>query len=195
MKKRGIIFIILAPSGAGKSTLIKRIKKDFKELHWSVSFTTRKRREEEIDGKHYFFISKDEFIKKRDQGDYLEWAQVHGNLYGTSHSFVESKLKEGQSLLLDIDIQGANAVRKSFSLETITIFISPPNLQELEKRLRDRGTDDEKTIALRIKNATQEMDKKNDYDYLIINDDIDKAYKQLHKIVKNSMCKQELSTP
>lgn len=181
----GKVIVITAPSGTGKSTLIKTLKEEFRELHWSVSFTTRPIRSGEIDGKHYFFISKEEFLKKKDQGDFIEWAQVHGNYYGTSLGFVRSKVDHGYSLLLDLDVQGADSLKKEFQDECKVIFISPPSLEELEKRLRGRATESESMISLRLENARQEMLRKNDYDYCITNDSIEQAYNDLRAVVRS----------
>lgn len=185
--KRGNIIIIVAPSGTGKSTLIKRLKEEFRDLHWSVSFTTREMREGEVDGKHYFYISRDEFLKKRDQGDFIEWAEVHGNFYGTSLGFVNSKVNHGYSLLFDLDVQGADNMKKQFGNEATAIFIAPPSLEALRERLIGRGTDSEDVIKLRLENAQKELERQNDYDHVVVNDDLDKAYEDLRKIVSATL--------
>jgi guanylate kinase len=185
MEERGKIIIIVAPSGTGKSTLIKRLKEDFRTLHWSVSFTTRPVRPGEVDGKHYFFISKEEFLKKKDQGDFIEWAEVHGNYYGTSKGFVESKVNHGFSLLFDLDVQGTDNMKTSFGDEARAVFIAPPSLNELENRLRLRATESSDTIALRVSNASKEILRKDDYDYLVINDDLEQAYIDLKNVVSS----------
>jgi guanylate kinase len=181
---RGKIIIVVAPSGTGKSTLIKRLKEEFRELHWSVSFTTRPVRESEVDGKHYFFISKEEFLKKKDQGDFIEWAEVHGNYYGTSKGFVSTKIDNGFSLLFDLDVQGTDNMKEVFGDEARGIFISPPSIESLEERLLARGTDSQDVINLRLENAKKELLRKNDYDFLVINDDLEKAYLDLRNVVK-----------
>jgi len=183
--EKGKIIIIVAPSGTGKSTLIKRLKEEFRELHWSVSFTTRKMREGEVDGKHYFFISREEFIKKQEQGDFIEWAEVHGNFYGTSKGFVQTKVNNGFSLLFDLDVQGADNMKSQFGDEADSIFIAPPNIDALEARLKGRGTEAQDVIRLRLDNAKSELKRKDDYDFLVINDELEQAYVDLRKIVAN----------
>lgn len=183
--KRGKIIVIVAPSGTGKSTLIKNIKESFRDLHWSVSFTTRPMRPGEVDGKHYFFISQEEFFKKQKQGDFIEWAEVHGNFYGTSKGFVESKVNHGYSLLLDLDIVGSDSMKKEFGDEARVIFIAPPSFEELEQRLRGRGTENEDVIKLRLGNAKKELERKDDYDYLVINDELERTQNELNSLVQS----------
>jgi guanylate kinase len=187
MSKLGKIIIIVAPSGTGKSTLIKRLKEEFRELHWSVSFTTRPMRTGEVDGKHYFFISKEEFIKKRNQGDFIEWAEVHSNFYGTSKGFVESKVNHGFSVLFDLDVQGADNMKSFYQDGAKAIFIAPPSIDELERRLRGRGTDSDSVIELRVSNAKKEILRQNDYDFVVVNDDFERAYADLRSVVKKIM--------
>ncbi len=182
-KARGKIIIVVAPSGTGKSTLIKRLKKDFEQLQWSVSYTTRSIRENEVDGKHYFFISKEDFLKRRDLGEFIEWAEVHGNFYGTSKDFVSTKIDNGSSLLFDLDVQGTDNMKEVFGDEAKGVFISPPSIESLEARLLARGTDSQDVINLRLENAKKELLRKNDYDFLVVNDDLEKAYQDLSKVV------------
>ena len=181
---KGKLIVIVAPSGAGKSTLIKRMKKEFPVLKESVSFTTRKIREGEVHGQQYFYISREEFLDRRDAGEFIEWAEVHSNFYGTSKAFVESELNDGSSLLFDLDVQGVDSFKNYFGDKAKAIFIIPPSIDELEARLRKRGTETEEVIKMRVENARKEVLRKNDYDYCIVNDDFEKAYVALKKVVE-----------
>lgn len=181
MSTEGKIIVIVAPSGTGKSTLIKKLKVAFPILEESISDTTRPIREGEEYGVNYFYISKEEFEANLEKQAYLEWAKVHGNYYGTSIRFVEKGLSEGKVLLFDLDVQGCDSIKKAFPQAKI-VFIEPPSLEELEKRLRGRGTETEDIIKLRISNARKELERKQDYDYLVLNDDIDSAYDKLHEV-------------
>ena len=188
-KKLGKLIVIVAPSGTGKSTMIKRLKLDFPSITESVSFTTRPIRPGEIDGQSYFFISLDKFLGMRDNNEFLEWAEVHGNFYGTSKKFVEDSLLAGKNLLFDLDVQGTDSMKEHFGNEANVIFISPPSVEELEKRLRHRGTENTQVINLRLMNAQKELLRKNDYDFLIYNDDIENAYKKLCEITQEILNK------
>lgn len=179
----GKLFILSAPSGAGKTTLLKRVMADLQGLAFSVSHTTRLPRTGEVDGVDYHFVSREQFEGMRDQGVFLEWAEVHGNLYGTSRPAVLAQLATGLDVVLDIDVQGAAILRKSASIPAASLFISPPSLQELERRLRGRGTDSEETILLRLKNARTEMQAAVDYEYLIVNARLEQAIDTLRAIV------------
>ena len=182
--KNGNIIIVVAPSGTGKSTLIKRMKKKFPQLTESISHTTRAARKKEKDGVHYFFIDKDGFIKKRDEGDFLEWAKVHSNYYGTSKDWVEKKISEGCNLLFDLDVQGVDSFKKYFGNKAKAVFIAPPSLNVLEERLLARGTDKKEVIKMRLENAKKELKRKESFDYLVYNDDLDKACRELENIFK-----------
>ena len=179
----GKLFILSAPSGAGKTTLLKRVMADLPGLAFSVSHTTRLPRAGEEDGADYHFVSRDRFEAMREQGLFLEWAEVHGNLYGTSRPAVLAQLAEGLDVVLDIDVQGAAILRKSAVIPAASLFITPPSLTELERRLRGRGTDSEETILLRLKNARVEMQAAPDYEYLIVNADLEQAVETLRAIV------------
>ncbi len=178
------MIVICAPSGTGKSTLINRLKSDHPELEWSVSCTTRPIRAGEKNGKDYHFISKEEFEEQIKKDQFIEWAKVHSNYYGTSKIFVSQGLQEGRRMLFDLDVQGADAMKKIYGHQAQVIFIEPPSVDELEKRLRLRGTDSEQVINERVENAKNELARKNDYDFLIMNDDVEKAYQQLRQAVE-----------
>lgn len=180
----GKIIVICAPSGTGKSTLINRLKTDYPQLEWSVSCTTRPIRANEVNGKDYHFITTEEFEKEIRQDGFVEWAKVHSNYYGTSKSFVSLGLNQGRKMLFDLDVQGADSMKKIFGHDAQVIFIEPPSVEELEKRLRLRGTDSDQVINERVANARKELARKNDYDFLILNDDVEKAYQALQTAVK-----------
>ena len=173
----------MAPSGTGKSTLLARLRTDFPEMKESVSWTTRLQRKGETDGVHYFFVSREEFHRKLEAGDFLEWAQVHTHYYGTPKESVQQGMEKGQFLLFDLDIHGCEAMKRALP-EVRVIFVEPPSLEELEKRLRGRKTETEDVIRLRLKNAKKELAYKANFDYLILNDDLDRAYGKLKKVVQ-----------
>ena len=179
----GKILVIVAPSGTGKSTLIKRLKDDFPILLESVSYTTRSIREGETNGKSYFFVSKDDFLEMKSKDEFLEWALVHGNYYGTSKSFVSQKLEEGEFILFDLDVQGTDSFKDYFGDKANVIFIAPPSVEVLEQRLRGRGTESEESLQVRLTNARNELKRQDDFDFKIINDDLERAYKDLKNIV------------
>ena len=179
---KGRLVVIVAPSGSGKSTLIKRLKEDFPNLEESVSFTTRPKRVGDKDGVHYHFITEQDFEERIENNDFLEYARVHGNYYGTSKSFVEKKRDEGRDILFDLDVQGADSFKKYFGEEAQTIFIAPPSFDELESRLRGRGTDSEEVILRRLANAKLELERQNDYDYLVVNDNLEHCFLELREV-------------
>jgi guanylate kinase len=181
-KLRGLLIVISAPSGTGKTTLCHKLLEEFPDVEFSVSYTTRRPRPGEVNGRDYWFVSREEFMKMVEEGDFLEWAEVYGNLYGTSKSQVLKALNQGKDVLLDIDTQGALQVKKNFP-DAVLIFILPPSLQELERRLRKRGTDDEETIKKRLKIAREEIKRARHYDYLIVNDELEVAYNKLKSII------------
>jgi guanylate kinase len=182
----GKLFIISAPSGAGKTTLISEVLNRFTSLSYSVSHTTRHPRTNEQEGRDYFFISPQAFEQKITQDHWLEWAKVHGHYYGTSREFVKNCLAKGQSLLLDIDVQGAGQIMAS-DLDLVSIFIMPPSVEILSQRLEGRGTDNREVIAKRLENATAEMAQKDQYQHVVINDDLDDAIKALCSIFEREM--------
>ncbi len=181
------LIVICAPSGTGKSTLLERLKAAHPELRWSVSCTTRPIRPGERDGVDYHYISKDDFEARIARADFIEWARVHSNYYGTSKSFVDQGLARGEAMLFDLDVQGADAIKKIYGACAAVIFIQPPSLEELERRLRGRGTDAPQVIEERLKNARLEIQRARDYDFLVTNDDVDRAYGELAAIVGRSL--------
>lgn len=181
MPREGIALVLSAPSGAGKTTLVKRLLAEFPHIGYSVSCTTRQPRQGEVDGKDYIFLSHEEFEQRRVQGYFAEWAEVHGNFYGTPLAPVKEKLHQGQDVLFDIDVQGAAQLKLSLSEATFA-FILPPSLHELENRLRGRGLDDEPTIARRLVNARSEILQARWYDSVIVNDNLDQAYDTLRAV-------------
>ena len=180
----GKMIVICAPSGTGKSTLLSRLKTDIPDLVWSVSCTTRPIRTGEEHGKDYYFIKVETFEKQIADQEFIEWAKVHSNYYGTSKRFVNEGLEKNWKMLFDLDVQGADAMKKIYGQEAKVIFIEPPSIEELEKRLRARGTDSDKVIVERIENARKELLRKEDFDYIILNDDVDKAYNKLKTVVE-----------
>jgi guanylate kinase len=180
----GKMIVICAPSGTGKSTLLNRLKADIPDLVWSVSCTTRPIRQGEVHGKDYFFIKKNSFEEQIHADEFIEWAKVHSNYYGTSKRFVTEGLLNNWNMLFDLDVQGADAMKKIYGNEAQVIFIEPPSIEELEKRLIARGTDSLEVIQERVKNAQKELQNKNKYDHLVLNDDVDKAYEKLKAIVE-----------
>ena len=178
----GIIFIVSAPSGAGKTTLTRRVLRVYPEMHLSVSFTTRAPRDGEISGRDYHFVSEKRFRRMLDAGGFAEWAEVHGNLYGTPRRVLETQLRRGTDVLLDIDVQGASQIKRHF-LSAVAIFVLPPSLDELRRRLAGRGTDARKTIEQRWRRARHEIQEIQGYDYFIVNRDVKDAVKRLAAII------------
>lgn len=179
---QGILFIISSPSGGGKGTLIREILQTVPNIGYSVSFTTREMRPNEIHGKHYFFVSPEEFKEKVKAGEFLEFATVHGNFYGTSIKQVESELENGRDIILEIDVQGAEIVMKKMP-SAVSIFILPPSYEVLRKRLIARQTESDADLALRLRNAKIEVENFAEFDYAVINDEIIKATRDLQSII------------
>lgn len=183
MEKKGKLFVISAPSGAGKTTLIGQVLKQFPQLSYSVSHTTRKPRKGEIHGQDYFFIAEHAFQERIRQDQWVEWAKVHGNFYGTSKAFIAEKLLKGDSILLDIDVQGAKQIMDA-GMGLVSIFILPPSIEILQQRLESRGTDSEAVILQRMENAQREIDRQTAYDHVVVNDDLNRAIDELCLIFK-----------
>lgn len=177
------LFVISGPSGAGKGTLLAELRKQRPDLGLTVSATTRSPRPGEVDGTSYYFLSDEEFRRRIAAGEFVEWAEVHGHLYGTLVSEVKRLLAKGHSLVLEIDVQGALNVRKVYP-DAVLVFIEPPSLQVLEERLRGRGTEDEASIELRLTNARHEMELADQYDVRIVNDTVDRAAQELGSVMR-----------
>ena len=178
----GRLFVIAAPSGAGKTTLVKKLLERNPDLEFSISYTTRKKRVTEVEGRDYFFVDEARFLELEKQGELLESALVFGNHYGTGRRQVQERLDRGRHVILEIDWQGARQVRESMP-ESVSIFILPPSKAELERRLRDRRTDSAEVIARRLDEANGDMTHWDEFDFVIVNDDLDKAVSQLEAIV------------
>ena len=177
-----IVFIISAPSGSGKSTLVNRLMQHDPALTFSTSVTTRAARAGEIDGEAYRFVSREQFLEMRDAGELLEWAEVFGNLYGTPRSALELARQNDKDLILDIDVQGAAQLRKTLT-EAVTIFILPPSRLVLEQRLRKRSSDSNAVIGRRLCEAAGEVEDYKEYNYVLVNDQLEESFKQLHGIL------------
>jgi guanylate kinase len=171
MRRNNLSIVISAPSGAGKTTIINELLAQYGELEFSISSTTRPMRNGEIDGKNYFFISEEEFIARRDNDEFFEWAEVHGNFFGTQKKEIDRIRALGKIPIFDVDVQGSRSMKGQVH-DAIFIFIIPPSLKILEERLKNRNTDSPEQIALRLKNAVSEMRQYPLFDYIIINDDL-----------------------
>lgn len=189
-RRRGFLFILSSPSGAGKSTLSRLLLRD-RQLELSVSMTTRQRRPSEVDGVHYHFISKKEFERKRDGDEFIEWAEVHGNYYGTLRESVENALSSGQDMLFDIDYQGTKQLQKKMPGDTVSVFILPPSMKELISRLHRRAEDSQDIIDLRLKNARKELQHWRSYDYVVVNEDLNQSISLIKSIYWAETVKRE----
>lgn len=192
-QKKGAILILSGPSGCGKSTLLKEVYKDIDDYYFSISTTTREIRAGEEHGVDYYFVSKEEFEKDISEGNFLEYANVHGNYYGTSLKPIMKALHEGKLVIFDIDVQGHKIVRKKLNEVITSVFITTPSLKVLETRLKNRQTDSNEVIEKRILNAKEEIKSFLKYDYLIINDDLKEASKQLVSIAHAARIKSKIS--
>ncbi len=179
----GQFFILSAPSGAGKTTILKKVMAEVANLVFSISHTTRSPRKGEQDGVDYHFVSIAEFKKMDEQSLFLEWAEVHGNFYGTSRPAVLEQLAQGKDIILDIDVQGAAILAGDVSIQGVSVFVAPPSLAELAKRLRGRNTEASEAVELRLENAAKEMGAARKYDYLVVNDNLDEAVNTLKSVI------------
>lgn len=186
----GFLLVVSAPSGCGKTTVIEQVTADLPSLSFSVSHTTRQPRPGEVNGREYHFVSQEQFLALRDQqsSGFLEWAEVHGNFYGTSRQEVAQRLRAGADVLLDIDVQGAEQVR--CQAEPVTVFIAPPSLEELEQRLRGRGTESEDSLRRRLAAAAQEILAADAYTYLIVNERLEETVQALKSVIIAERCRR-----
>lgn len=178
----GFLLVVSGPSGSGKGTICKKLLKRNKELIFSVSATTRRPRPGEIEGVNYFFIDEKKFKKMIDENEFLEYANVHNNYYGTPKKFVLDEIKKGEIVLLEIDVQGALQIKKAYP-EAVLVFLSPPSIDELKSRITKRGTETKKDIDIRLTNAFKEFKYIKEYNYIVINDEITKAVEQIEAII------------
>ena len=183
IRRRGLMLVLSSPSGAGKSTIARNLIESDQGFELSVSVTTRPRRGSEIDGIHYHFRSRREFEILRDNDELLEWAEVHGNFYATPREPAERAMAEGRDMLFDIDWQGAKQLKEKMRGDIVSIFILPPSMAELKGRLMRRAEDQEAVIEKRLKNAREEMEHWTDYDFVVVNDDLDRAFNEVVAIV------------
>ena len=191
MSAAGRIFVVSGPSGSGKSTLIREVRQKVPDLGYSVSHTSRPPRGQEKNGVEYHFVSRKNFQEMIDKGDFVEWAEVYRDLYGTSVSSLRGQITIGLDVIMDIDVQGGRNIKDHFK-DAILIYVLPPSLEILEKRLRDRGTDDEKTIRTRLNKAAKEIKNCVSYDYLLFNDDLDQAVEELKSILIAERCRKSV---
>lgn len=179
--RRGVLLVLSSPSGAGKTTLSRLLLEDG-QLGLSISVTTRQRRPSEVDGVHYHFISKKDFERKRDNDELIEWAEVHGNYYGTLRETVDTALASGRDMLFDIDYQGAKQLQQKMPNDVVSIFILPPSMKELKSRLNRRAEDSKEVIDLRLDNARDEIKQWQSYDYVLVNEDLNRSFSTIKAI-------------
>ncbi|MFH1146367.1 MAG: guanylate kinase [Pseudomonadota bacterium] len=191
---KGSLFVISAPSGSGKTTVCQRTLEATPDLAYSISYTTRRSRSNEKDGVDYVFLSDEKFTEMREHGEFLEWALVHAHYYGTSKKQIDECLSSGRDILLDIDVQGARKVRDSMP-DAVLVFILPPSFEILEERLRRRQSDEEEAIRRRLANARDEIKAIREYDYIIINDDLDDAVRKFTSIIQAERCRRHRMLP
>lgn len=182
MVSKGRLIVITGPSGVGKGTLVRELLQRHRELHLSVSVTTRSPRPGEVEGKHYYFVDRNRFEQMVQNGELLEWAEFAGNYYGTPLLPVQKRIEAGESVLLEIELIGARQIRERFP-QAQQIFIQPPSMLELERRLRSRGQDSDEAIARRLKRAAEETNAAQEFDFELVNDDLDEALKQLENVL------------
>lgn len=185
LPRRGLMFILSSPSGAGKTTVARRLLADDPALAMSVSVTTRPMRSGEVEGRDYFFTTRDDFEQRVAHGAFLEWAEVFGNLYGTPRAAITEGLAAGQDYLFDVDWQGAQQLAQAARDDVVSVFLLPPSIEELERRLRTRGTDSDEVIAGRMDRARAEISHWREYDYVVVNEDVDACFAQVRDVLRS----------
>ena len=185
---RGVLLVVSSPSGAGKTTLVRRLMREYPELRFSVSYTTRPPRDGEVDGVDYHFVDDARFDAMVEAGQFAEWALVHGRRYGTAQQTIVDNIEAGRDVVFDIDYQGGTTLKGKFENDAVMVFVLPPSMRELERRLRSRGSDAEEMVVRRLAKAREELGHYDAYDYLVINDELDKAYADLRAIYAAAHC-------
>jgi len=185
--ERGKLIVISAPSGCGKTTIANALLKRYPEFTFSVSATTRPKRRNEKHGKHYFFLTNEEFEKAIENNELVEWETIYGNRYGTLKSVVDDALAQGKILMFDVDVKGGLSIKKQYPEDAVLIFIEPPGLEDLKKRLRRRNTEDEEQLNQRLERVPMELETGKLYDYSVVNDDLQKAIEEVDAIVKKEI--------
>jgi guanylate kinase len=186
LSDEGLVVVITAPSGSGKTTIYRKLLQRRRDISFSVSYTTRKRRPVEVDGVDYFFISRREFERKISVGDFIEWAEVHGELKGTDRRHLEECIHRSSACILDVDVQGAVNIMQAYP-EALTIFIRPPSLEELKNRLMKRGTENEEELQVRLRNAEKELEYRGRFQYIVVNDQVENAVNRIEEIIDREL--------
>jgi guanylate kinase len=187
--QQGKLIVISAPSGCGKTTIANALLRRHPEFRFSVSATTRPKRQHEKHGEHYYFLTREEFELAIERNELVEWEEIYGNLYGSLREVVERALAEGQILLFDVDVKGGLSIKKKFPSDSVLIFINPPSLEELKRRLRSRNTESEEQLRVRLERVPMELELGKDYDFAVVNDNLDRAIREVDDIMLNELKK------
>jgi guanylate kinase len=187
--QQGKLIVISAPSGCGKTTIANALLRRHPEFRFSVSAATRPKRQHEKHGEHYYFLTREEFELAIERNELVEWEEIYGNLYGSLREVVERALAEGQILLFDVDVKGGLSIKKKFPSDSVLIFINPPSLEELKRRLRSRNTESEEQLRVRLERVPMELELGKDYDFAVVNDNLDRAIREVDDIMLNELKK------